>query len=113
MNQKTFDTCFDILKNKGNVIIFPEGNHNYKKSLRPLKKGVSRIALGGAEKYNYDIDVKIVVLGLDYENHFKMNGILYLNAGTPIDSASMAVRPKGSPWAMEMTARDLLIVAIN
>ena len=43
LKEKTFDTCFDILKNKGNVIIFPEGNHNYKKSLRPLKKGVSRI----------------------------------------------------------------------
>ena len=97
MNQKTFDTCFDILKNKGNVIIFPEGNHNYKKSLRPLKKGVSRIALGAAEKYNYDIDVKIVVLGLDYENHFKMNGSLYLNAGKPIDVSEYYENHKKNP----------------
>ena len=53
MNEKTFDKCFDILANKGNLIIFPEGNHNYQKTLRPFKKGIARIALGAAEKYDF------------------------------------------------------------
>ena len=31
-NQKTFEDCYDILKNNGHLIIFPEGNHNSKKT---------------------------------------------------------------------------------
>lgn len=97
MNQKTFDTCYDVLKQNGNIIIFPEGNHHYKKSLRPLKKGVARIALGAAEKYNYDINLKIVPLGIDYEDHFRMNGSLYLNAAKPIDVSDYFENFKSNP----------------
>ncbi len=85
MNEKTFNQCFDLLSKNGNLIIFPEGNHHYKKSLRPFKKGIARIALGAAEKYNYKIPLFIVPLGIDYGNHFSMNGDLLLNAGEPID----------------------------
>ena len=97
MNQKTFDTCYDILKQNGNIIIFPEGNHHYKKCLRPLKKGVARIALGAAEKHNYDIDLKIVPLGIDYEDHFRMNGSLYLNAAKPIDVSDYFKNHQSNP----------------
>ena len=84
MNEKTFNQCYDILSEKGSLIIFPEGNHHYKKSLRAFKKGAARIALGAAEKYNFNIPLYIVPLGIDYENHFSMNGDLLLNAGEPI-----------------------------
>jgi len=83
-NEKTFNECYDILAEKGKLIIFPEGNHNYRKSLRPLKKGIARIALGAGEKYDFKIPIYIVPIGLDYENHFNMNGDLFLNAGNPI-----------------------------
>jgi len=85
-NKTTFDQCYDILNNKEHVLIFPEGNHNYKKHLRtPLKKGISRIALGAAEKYNFDIPILIVPMGLDYSNHFNMNSEMLMNFGDPID----------------------------
>ena len=84
-NETTFNKCYDILAEKGKLIIFPEGNHHYKKSIRPFKKGIARIALGAAEKYNYKVPIYIVPLGIDYENHFSMNGDLLLNAGDPID----------------------------
>ncbi len=117
MNQKTFDNCYDILKNKGNIIIFPEGNHNYKKALRPFKKGASRIALGAAEKYDYKIDLKIVPLGIDYEDHFRMNGNLYLNAAEPIAVSEYVEDYKSNPSEtinklserVYNTLRDLII----
>jgi 1-acyl-sn-glycerol-3-phosphate acyltransferase len=84
MNEKTFNQCYDILSNNGQLIIFPEGNHHYKKSLRSFKKGIARIALGTAEKNNYEIPLYIVPLGIDYGNHFNMNSDLLLNAGDPI-----------------------------
>ncbi len=96
-NENTFNKCYDILADKGKLIIFPEGNHHYKKSLRPFKKGIARIALGAAEKYNYNIPIYIVPLGIDYENHFSMNGDLLLNAGDPIDVSNYYKKHKKEP----------------
>jgi 1-acyl-sn-glycerol-3-phosphate acyltransferase len=84
MNEKTFNQCYSILAGKGKLIIFPEGNHHYKKSLRSFKKGIARIALGAAEKQKYKIPLFVVPLGIDYGNHFSMNGDLLLNTGDPI-----------------------------
>ncbi|MAE15125.1 MAG: hypothetical protein CL821_05995 [Crocinitomicaceae bacterium] len=84
-NQKTFEDCYEILKNNGHLIIFPEGNHNSKKKLRTLKKGVSRIALGTLSKYGKDIPLYIVPIGIDYDNHFNMNSDVLLNVGEPIN----------------------------
>ena len=96
-NENTFNQCYDILAGNGKLIIFPEGNHHYKKSLRPFKKGIARIALGAAEKYNYKIPIYIVPLGIDYENHFSMNGDLLLNAGEPIDISEYFKKHKKEP----------------
>ncbi|MDG2343902.1 MAG: 1-acyl-sn-glycerol-3-phosphate acyltransferase [Flavobacteriales bacterium] len=85
-NKGTFSQCHDILNNKEHVLIFPEGNHNYKKHLRtPLKKGISRIALGAAEKYNFNIKLYVIPLGIDYSNHFNMNAEMLSIVGKPID----------------------------
>tara|TARA_B100001758_G_scaffold234100_1_gene232992 strand:+ start:409 stop:1746 length:1338 start_codon:yes stop_codon:yes gene_type:complete len=85
-NKGTFSQCHDILKDKEHVLIFPEGNHNYKKHLRtPLKKGISRIALGAAEKNNFNLKLYIIPLGIDYSNHFNMNAEMLSIVGKPID----------------------------
>ena len=83
-NEKTFDQCFDILKEKGCIVIFPEGNHNSQKKLRPLKKGIARIGLGSANKYSYNNKVYIVPVGLNYSNHTNMGATLLINFGDPI-----------------------------
>ena len=83
-NQKTFEDCYEILNNNGHLIIFPEGNHNHKKTLRTLKKGVSRIALGTLSKHGNKKSLFIVPIGIDYENHFSMNADVLLNVGNPI-----------------------------
>ena len=84
-NQKTFEDCYDILNKNGHLIIFPEGNHNSKKKLRTLKKGISRIALGTLSKYENKSPIFIVPIGIDYENHFNMNKDVLLNVGEPIN----------------------------
>ncbi len=83
-NEKTFDKCFDILKKKGYIIIFPEGNHNNQKKIRPLKKGIARIGLGSANKYNFQNNVYIVPVGLNYSNHTNMRATLFINIGKAI-----------------------------
>tara|TARA_B100000780_G_scaffold278240_1_gene251127 strand:- start:1326 stop:2651 length:1326 start_codon:yes stop_codon:yes gene_type:complete len=83
-NEETFNDCHEILSKKGNLVIFPEGNHNYKKTLRPLKKGLARIAFGTLSKFGKEAPLYIIPLGIDYESHFKMNSDILLNVGEPI-----------------------------
>ena len=83
-NQPTFEQCYQLLSKKRPIIIFPEGNHAGEKKLRILKKGIGRIALGAEEKFNHELDVHIVPVGINYSKHSMMNGTLYLRYGKAI-----------------------------
>ena len=83
-NEESFIACYKMLSKKENLMIFPEGNHNYKKMLRPLKKGLARIAFGTLSRFGKEVPLYIVPLGIDYENHFNMNSEVLLNVGDPI-----------------------------
>ena len=84
-NEDTFNECYDVLENNGCVLIFPEGNHNNQKKLRPLKKGIARIGLGAAKKYGFSKPYYIIPVGLDYSNHTNMGANLFINISDPIN----------------------------
>jgi 1-acyl-sn-glycerol-3-phosphate acyltransferase len=83
-NEETFIESHKILKNKESLVIFPEGNHNFIKMLRPLKKGLARIAFGTLSRYGKETPLYIIPVGIDYDNHFNMNSEILLNVGNPI-----------------------------
>lgn len=83
-NLAVFDRCYDILRKNWPIIIFPEGNHGRHKTLRPLKKGFARIAVGAEEKYGKEIDVQIVPVGLNYSDHHNMGSEFLLVFNEPI-----------------------------
>jgi len=84
-NNEIFNSFYDILQKDYPIVIFPEGNQGGKKQLRkPLKKGVFRIAVGAELKYNKELDVHIVPVGIDYGKQSAMGGNLLINFGKPI-----------------------------
>lgn len=83
-NNEIFQKFYDILSKKHPIVIFPEGNHGKHKQLRPLKKGVFRIGVGAENKYNKELDVHVVPVGIDYEKHGTMGGSLLIQFGEPI-----------------------------
>lgn len=66
-NDITFKECYSILEEGGAILIFVEGVSLIDMKLRPLKKGLARIAFGYAEKNNFRKDCSIVPLGLNYD----------------------------------------------
>ncbi|WNJ20803.1 1-acyl-sn-glycerol-3-phosphate acyltransferase [Pontibacter sp. G13] len=84
-NKPIFDLCVSRLTANEQVLIFPEGNHGRKPFLRPLKKGVSRIAFQAAEANNFDFPLKIVPVGLNYNDHTKYHQNFLVVYGEPID----------------------------
>ncbi len=82
-NIDSFDRVYEELHNGARVIIFCEGMMKWEKKLHPIQKGAARMAVGAWEK-DHDCDVHIVPLGVNYENHCKMQRRVDVSIGNPI-----------------------------
>jgi 1-acyl-sn-glycerol-3-phosphate acyltransferase len=67
-NDEMFKACFDKLENKGVILIFPEGTSKTERILRSIKTGAARIALGTSRNNDFNINVTILPVGLNYSN---------------------------------------------
>jgi 1-acyl-sn-glycerol-3-phosphate acyltransferase len=65
-NSAIFNTCSKLFSKKEAVVIFPEGNHNLKRTVRPLSKGFTRIIFETFEKYP-DTELLLIPVGLNYD----------------------------------------------
>jgi 1-acyl-sn-glycerol-3-phosphate acyltransferase len=85
-NDEIFEKTMSVLTNKLNPLcLYPEGSHGDKRRLRPLKKGIFRIAFMGQEYFKDNPGVKIVPVGLDYSHYQKFRSTLFINFGKPIE----------------------------
>jgi 1-acyl-sn-glycerol-3-phosphate acyltransferase len=85
-NDEVFQKTVDVLRNKYNpLILFPEGNHGDKRRLRPLVKGLFRIAFMAQEDYGNNPAVKIVPVGIDYSHYQNFRSTLFINIGKPVE----------------------------
>ena len=82
-NDAIFNDCQELLKNKKTLLIFPEGSHNRKRTIRPLSKGFTRIIYGALEKYP-DLKIHIVPVGITYQNSSNFPLKVALIFGKPI-----------------------------
>jgi len=80
-NNAIFDLCYDYLENHASVLVFAEANHNLKRRIRPLSKGFTRIAFGSEEKYDWDLDVQIVPVGINYSRHREGRNHIHIKFG--------------------------------
>ena len=83
-NERIFNKSVEILEANMSVALFPEATHNEKRILRILKKAVPRIAFLAEEKNNFELDVHVIPVGLDYENFDNTNKNLFVNYGQAI-----------------------------
>lgn len=82
-NQEIFEKCFSIFNEGKALMIFPEGGHNRKRTVRPLSKGFTRIVFGALEQ-NPDLKIQIVPVGITYQNSSVYPSKVTLNYGTPV-----------------------------
>ncbi len=84
MNAPIFEECAEILSDKGSLLIFPEANMMMQKRLRPLHKGLARIAFKAEEENNFDLDVQVIPVGLDFSYYSRARSDLMVNFGKAI-----------------------------
>ncbi len=84
-NDEIIEKCVNILTGGNNpLVIFAEGNHSLRRALRPLQKGIARIAFATMEANNFEIDLAVVPTGLNYGRHTRYRSDMLLNFGKPI-----------------------------
>ena len=83
-NEEVINHCIDLLRQNKHILIFPEGSHNYQRHLRPLKKGIARIAVDAVLKNG--ADVHVIPVGINYGSHKHSRSWLSIQIGTPISS---------------------------
>lgn len=83
-NEEVFEQCFQLLEKGGAIMIFPEGLSQTKPRLLPFKTGTARIAFGAESRNNFDLNVQLVPVGINYSNPHRFQSDLLLDFGTPI-----------------------------
>lgn len=83
LNDRIFLKTMDVIRNRNGLVILPEGNHAGFKYLRPLKKGIARIAFQAEDAANGELNIHIVPVGLEYSNYVRYRSKLLVRIGEP------------------------------
>lgn len=84
-NEDSFEQAIEVLLHKEFFCLMPEGGQDEVRTLRPLVKGMFRIAFATQDVLKDSDSVKIVPVGIDYGNYDHSGGHLVVNFGKPID----------------------------
>lgn len=83
-NEATFEKCYGHLGKGGAMLIFPEGVSQTVRRLRTLKSGIARIGLGAEARHEFQLDVTIIPIGINYSNPHHFQSDVFVNVGQPI-----------------------------
>jgi len=106
-NDAAMDEYAQMLMSGKSLLIFAEGNDDGYWKLRPLQKGFAKIALRAAEKSNNTLGLKIVPVGIQYEDHAKFRSRVLITFGEPIPVFANRNTENGS--SKEEKATDALV----
>jgi len=83
-NKASFDEADEVLLNNAALCIMPEGDQGTERKIRPLVKGIFRIAFSAQQKLPIGKSVHIVPIGIDLGDFIKFGQHQILNIGKPI-----------------------------
>jgi 1-acyl-sn-glycerol-3-phosphate acyltransferase len=107
-NETQMREAVDVLLDHKRLGVMPEGNQGRQHKLRPLVKGLFRIAYAAEEMKNGDLHVQIVPIGIDYSHYQHAGTDLVVSYGTPIDVSSFLPLYQENPANGLNALRDLL-----
>lgn len=113
-NDVVFEKTIQVLHNRNNPLcLFAEGNHGDKHRLRPLVKGLFRIALQAQEKYGNKPGVKIVPIGYEYGHYENFRSTIFINIGQPIEISEFYEIYQENPVTGINTLKDKFAAALS
>lgn len=107
-NNQTFEICIEALKNGSAVGIMPEGGQGEKHQLRPLVKGIFRIAFEAQKQLGETKNVKIVPIGINMSDLIKSSKHIIINIGKPIIINEHTEEFEKNPSAIVNKTKEML-----
>lgn len=86
-NYSTFSVCYEALSDRQAIMILAEGNTIQEKRLRPLQKGVARLALGAIEATEDLQEVYIVPVGVNFTHADQPRTTVMIEFGEPMKAS--------------------------
>jgi len=83
-NKNTFIKCHEYLGKGKNLLTFPEGTSLYELKLREIKTGTARIALSFEDLKNFEGNLKILPIALDYSDSIQFRSMVSVTVNRPI-----------------------------
>ncbi len=86
-NDEVFSNAAKLLQENKTLLLFGEGftDEIFIRRVKPMKKGSMRIALGAEEKFDFNLDVKIVCAGINYSDPSSFRSDIVISYSKPID----------------------------
>ncbi len=85
-NQSTFEQCKALFEAGEMVLIFPEGFSIPEKRLRKLKKGAAKIAFESEEANGFQLNIKVICVGINYTYPTQARESLLVRFDTPFST---------------------------
>jgi 1-acyl-sn-glycerol-3-phosphate acyltransferase len=96
-NDEIFHKTIDVIRSKNGLVILPEGDHAGFRRLRQLKKGICRIAFQSEEATGFNLNIKIIPVGIEFSNYSRYRQVLTVVYGKPIEVSDFFELYKTSP----------------
>lgn len=84
-NKDTFEEAENVLLKRASLCIMPEGNQGEERNIRPLVKGIFRIAYSSQLQQKKGRSVKIIPIGIEFGDIKEYQRTLIINIGHAID----------------------------
>jgi 1-acyl-sn-glycerol-3-phosphate acyltransferase len=88
-NEETFRGAIDALRAGDAVQIYPEGRSHSDPSLAPMRTGAARIAIGAENAAGWSLGLRIVPVGLTYQDKHRFRGRVLAVIGEPFEIADL------------------------
>lgn len=84
-NVDSFERAYQTLEAGDCIGIFPEGANSPDRQVRQLKTGTARIALAAEDRNQFQLGVRILPVGLNFDDRDRFLSSVLVRFGTPID----------------------------
>ena len=84
-NDKAFEKASEHLSKGGVILMCPEGTSFSERHLRPIKTGCARIAFAAERMNDFKLGLRILPIGLTYDDGVSFRDRVVINFGEPIE----------------------------
>ena len=113
-NDDSLNKAVDVIHDRVDLYLFPEGTHRTKHSLMRMGKGLFHIALDANRQFGEERPIYIIPTAIEYGDYFRYRSTTMINFGQPINVTEFLKNANEENEAVEINQlKDILSEEIS